>query len=317
MTSTTPSTTGICVVGSINMDLVLRAPRMPGLGETITGHEFLQVAGGKGANQAVAAARQGAQVSMIACVGADPNGQQSLTGLQQDGIDISHISVIPDCASGVAGIFVDDAGNNSIVIAPGANARLTPSHIAAAETLIGQSRILICQCETPLETVQAAIQTAHRHGVKVVFNPAPARTLPDDLLSLVSHLVVNETEAGQLSNIPVSDIASASRAGKSLLERGVGCVVLTMGENGVCLCTADQVQHLPAHQVKAVDTTAAGDTFVGAFATALAGGASEVEAAMQAQWCAALSVTRLGAQSSIPYHDQVSAFQAGRSVFHP
>ncbi len=305
-----PSSPAICVVGSINMDLVFRTPRMPGVGETISGHEFLQIAGGKGANQAVAAARQGARTSLIGCVGSDAYGEQSLAGLEQDGISTDAISTIAHCATGVAGIFVDDQGNNSIVIAPGANAHLAPAHIEAAQTVIRTAQILVCQCETPLETIQAAIDMAHAHGVKVVFNPAPAIALPAGLLAKVSHLIVNETEARQLSDIQVTDIDSARVASQKLLSQGVRCVLLTMGAAGVCVTQHNHFLHLPAIRVTVVDSTAAGDTFVGAFAVALAGGMNETDAAEQAQYSAALTVTKLGAQSSIPHRFDVEKFKA-------
>jgi ribokinase len=298
----------ICVVGSINMDLVFRTPRMPAAGETISGHEFVQIAGGKGANQAVAAARQGAQTTLIACVGDDAYGVQSISGLKQDGINTDAISTIANCATGVAGIFVDDQGRNSIVIAPGANARLTPAHIST-ET-IQAAQLLICQCETPLATIAAAMQIAHRHGVKVLFNPAPAIPLPDTLFALVDYLIVNETEAGQLSGVPVTDIDSARLASQQLLNRGVHCVLLTLGEQGVCVSTHQQFDHIHAINVTAVDTTAAGDTFVGAFATAIGYGMNELEAAKEAQYSAALTVTKLGAQSSIPHRADVEHFKA-------
>lgn len=302
------SSPNICVVGSINMDLVFRTPRMPSIGETISGHEFVQIAGGKGANQAVAAARQGARTTLIACVGDDAYGQQSLAGLKQDGIDISHINTISDFATGVAGIFVDDQGRNSIVIAPGANAKLTPAHIQTAP--IQHAQLLICQCETPLATIQAAMQIAHQHGVKVVFNPAPAIPMPGDIFNLVSYLIVNETEAELLSGVPVTDINSAKTASQYLLSRGVQCVLLTLGEQGVCVAQQKEFHHVPAIQVHAVDTTAAGDTFVGAFAYAIGQGYKELDAAKEAQYSAALTVTRLGAQSSIPHRADVEKFKA-------
>jgi len=299
----------ICVIGSINMDLVFRTPRMPAAGETISGHAFVQIAGGKGANQAVAAARQGAHTTLIACVGDDAYGLQSLAGLQQDGIDTSAIATIENCATGVAGIFVDDQGRNSIVIAAGANARLTPAHIQIAA--IQSAQLLICQCETPLATIQAAMQIANQHGVKVVFNPAPAIPLPDSIFALVSYLVVNETEAGQLSGVPVTDINSARLAAQHLLDRGVQCVLLTLGEQGVCISSGSQFHHIPAIKVSVVDTTAAGDTFVGAFAAAIGYGLNELDAAKEAQYSAALAVTKLGAQSSIPHRAEVEKFKSG------
>lgn len=299
----------ICVAGSINMDLVLLTPRMPGLGETITGSQFLQIAGGKGANQAVAAARQGAAVTLIGCVGADDFGTMSLKGLQTDGIDTALIAVIPECATGVAGIFVDDLGHNSIVIAPGANARLSVAQIQAAQATICAARLLICQCETPIESVQAAIALAFAHGVKVVFNPAPACALPQGLLAQVDYLIVNETEAGQLSGITVGDLTSAQQASEILVARGSRCVLLTLGAQGVCLAQHHYFHHLPGIPVQVRDTTAAGDTFVGAFATAIAAGLDMMAAAIEAQFCAALTCTRLGAQSSIPQRSEVEQFK--------
>ena len=306
-----PAQIAICVVGSINMDLVFRTPRMPAPGETISGHEFAQIAGGKGANQAVAAARQGARTALIACVGDDAYGKQSLAALQQDGIDTGAIEICADCATGVAGIFVDDSGQNSIVIAPGANAKLTPAHIEAARQTLSGAQILLCQCETPMPTIQAAIALAHAQGVKVVFNAAPATTLPDGLLAQVSHLIVNETEAAQLSGVAVTDLASARSAAQRLLAKGVQCVLLTLGKDGVCIARASQFHHLPGLRVAVVDSTAAGDAFVGAFATALANGMNETDAAQQAQYCAALTVTKLGAQSAIPHRADVEKFKTG------
>lgn len=306
------------VVGSINMDLVFRTPRMPIVGETITGHDFAQIAGGKGANQAVAAARQGAATTLIACVGDDTYGRQSLNGLQADGILTGFISVTHSAATGVAGIFVDDHGDNSIVIAPGANAQLFPSHIDAAKQIITNADVLICQCETPLATVAAAIHLAFNHGVTVVFNPAPAIALPDELLAKVSYLVVNEVEATQLSGIHVVDIQSAQAASENLLARGAGCVLLTIGEHGVCVAQRNNIpHHAAAIEVDVVDTTAAGDTFVGAFATAIARGLSVLDATNEAQFSAALAVTKLGAQSAIPHRDEVVRLMAEKLKVQP
>ena len=313
----------IAVVGSINMDLVFRTPRMPGVGETVSGHEFAQIAGGKGANQAVAAARQEASTTFIACVGDDAYGRQSLSNLQADGIVTDFISSVPQVATGVAGIFVDDDGNNSIVIVPGANAQLTPAHIDAAKEVICKADLLICQCETPLSTVSAAIQLAREHGVQVVFNTAPAIPLPDALLAKVNYLIVNEIEAAQLSgvDVDVTDTSSAYAASDNLMGRGAACVLVTLGEHGVCVSTYSsrvsdvsvleskqnnvQHHHLPATKVDVIDTTAAGDTFVGTFATAIARGAALLDAINEAQLSAALAVTKLGAQSSIPHREEV------------
>lgn len=299
----------VVVVGSINMDLVFRTSRMPAVGETIAGHEFVQIAGGKGANQAVAAARQGAVTALIACVGDDSYGQQSISALQSDGIATDFISVKKNVATGVAGIFVDDQGKNSIVLAPGANVQLTPADIDAAKEAICNADLLICQCETPLATISAAIQLAFDHNVKVVFNPAPTVFFPDDLLAKVSYLVVNETEATQLSGINVLNIASAQVAAENLIARGAACVLITMGERGVCVKQKIPHEtlwrHLPAIKVTAIDTTAAGDTFVGAFSVAIGRGLSILDAMHEAQLSAALAVTKLGAQSSIPYRAEI------------
>ncbi|MGZ5200675.1 MAG: ribokinase [Telluria sp.] len=297
----------ITVVGSINMDLVFRTPRMPAVGETIGGHGFRQVPGGKGANQAVAAARQGAAVNFVGTVGADAFGEFALGGMMAEHINIHHVERVPAAASGVAGIFVDDSGANSIVFAPGANELLTVEHVQAATAAIADAEYLICQLESPLPTVVEAMQIARRHGVKVVFNPAPARTLDDALLGLVDVLVLNETEAGQLAGIDVADAASAAQAARVLRARGAGVVLLTMGEQGVMVADGSE-RMLPAVRVDAVDTTAAGDTFVGACAVALARGVSLDQAVDEAQHAAALAVTRIGAQTSIPTREEVQGF---------
>jgi ribokinase len=304
----------IAIVGSINMDLVFRAPRMPVLGETVKGGEFHQIPGGKGANQAVAAARLGAQVAMIACVGADGFGTASLRTLADDGIDITHVSSIAGTPTGVAGIFVNDDGHNSIVIAPGANDVLSTAHVDAAAATIGEAKLLICQLETPLQTVTHALTVARQRDVKVILNPAPAQALSDDLLAQVNYLVVNETEASQLSGIDITDQSKARLASQILLRRGPGAVLLTMGEHGVLVAEHGASTFIAAVAVEVVDTTAAGDTFVGALAVGLAQGLSLVDASTQAQYAAALTVTKLGAQTSIPMRDDVEQFMAERNT---
>lgn len=304
----------IAVVGSLNMDLVFRTPVMPAVGETLTGHEFLQVPGGKGANQAVAAARQGAQVAFVGQVGDDAFGTQLIGCLQADRVDVSHIGRQSGLATGVAGILVDDQGANSIVLASGANGKLAPEHIDAAKSVIGESQFLLCQLETPMPSVERAIALAHQQGVKVVLNPAPAQALSDALLAQVDYLIVNETEATQLSGIEVLDHASASLAASRLRERGAKNVVVTMGESGVVLRDAQTSHVIPAVKVQAVDTTAAGDTFVGSFAVALGFGLTAIEACSEAQYAAALAVTRLGAQTSIPTRAEVEQFATERGL---
>jgi ribokinase len=304
----------ITVVGSVNMDLVFRTPRMPALGETLLGHEFRQIPGGKGANQAVAAARQGADVTFIGAVGADGFGEFSRHCLNAEGIKLTYLSTCPNVATGVAGILVEDSGNNSIVLAAGANACLSEADIDAASAAISTAQFLICQLETPLSTVSRAIAIARTHGVKVILNPAPAQALPDSLLQQVDYLVLNETEASQLSGVAVTDLDSAKTATQKLLQRGVATVLLTMGEHGALISTPDDCHFIPAIVVDVVDTTAAGDTFVGAFAVGLANGLSLLEASLEAQYTAALTVTQLGAQTSIPQRQQVLEFIASRQV---
>ena len=304
----------ITIVGSVNMDLVFRTPRMPEVGETITGQQFLQIPGGKGGNQAVAAARQGAQVTLIARVGEDALGGQLLASLQADGVNTAHVASVPGVATGVAGILVDDAGQNSIVLASGANARLDVADIEAASAQIKAAQFLVCQLETPLASVERAIALAHAAGVAVIFNPTPILQLSDALLAQVTYLVVNEVEAGQLSGLAVHDLTSANRAAQLLLARGASCVLLTLGAQGVLLAQGNSLTLLPAFEVQVVDTTAAGDTFVGSLAVALAeqinaGQGRDVAAACRrAQAAAALSVTKIGAQSSIPRRQEVEAF---------
>lgn len=298
----------VVVVGSVNMDLVFRTPRMPAPGETITGDGFQQVPGGKGANQAVAAARQGASVRFVGSVGNDSFGLLALESLGREGIATTYMTTDLSAASGVAGIFVDHRGENSIVLAPGANAVLSVAHVEAATAAIVGADYLICQLESPVDSVARAIAIAREHGVRVVFNPAPAAPLPDGLLASVDYLVLNETEATQLTGLAVLDRASAAAAAAVLLARGAGAVLLTMGAGGVVVVTASHERFIPAVKVKAVDTTAAGDTFVGALTVAIGRGLGLDDAVTQAQHAAALTVTRMGAQTSIPTRTELHEF---------
>jgi len=310
----------ITIVGSINIDLVLRTPRMPLLGETISGDGFSQVGGGKGANQAVAAARQGAQVHFVGAVGDDAFGRGALADLAANGVQTSRISVASGVATGVAGIFVDAGGANSIVLAPGANDALSVAQVDAAAATITASSWLVCQLESPLASVVRAIEIAHAAGVQVVFNPAPAAELPDSLLAMADYLVVNETEAAQLSGLPVAAPEDAMAAAQALRQRGAGAVLLTMGEAGVAVCDAQGAFLMPAVKVQPVDTTAAGDTFVGTLTVALARGLSLADATCEAQYAAALAVTRAGAQTSIPTREELQQFidsRGGRAALGP
>jgi ribokinase len=290
----------VTVIGSLNMDLVIRAPRIPQPGETIIGSQFRNVPGGKGANQAVAAARLGAQVSMVGRVGRDGFGEVLLENLASDGIDHTHVTRDPEAASGVALIVVDDAGQNSIVVASGANGRLSPDDVEAARAAIAGADVVLMQLESPLETVSRAAEIARAHGVPVVLNPAPARPLPSPLLSLVDVLIPNESETALLAGMPVDDQAQAEAAAAALLELGVGTVILTLGERGALLARTSGATHVPAFQVHPVDTTAAGDAFVGAFAVGLAKGKPLEEAVRWGNAAGALATTQMGAQPSLP-----------------
>jgi len=302
----------IVIIGSINMDLVLRVPRMPLPGETITGGQFRTIPGGKGANQAVACARLSAdsvKVAMVACLGDDAFGAELRAALRKDGIDDSHVTTIAGTASGIASILVDDNGQNSIVLASGANAELSPAHIDAARGLIEQARIVVLQLESPLPTVIHAIRLAHALGKTVVLNPAPAQTLPAELLGQIDYLVPNEIEAAMLAGMPASGIDNDEQIAaviSKLRAAGSTNVLVTLGEKGVYAALASDSEHFSAQAVKAVDTTAAGDTFIGGFVAALAEGRSEAEAIALGQRAAAISVARVGAQTSIPSRREVA-----------
>ncbi|MCM2568753.1 MULTISPECIES: ribokinase [Janthinobacterium] len=296
----------IVVIGSINMDLVLRVPRMPLPGETLTGGAFRTIPGGKGANQAVACARlsgkvAGAQqVAMVGCVGDDAFGATLRAALVGDGIIDSHITTLPGVASGIASILVDDNGQNSIVIAGGANDLLSPAHIDAAQGLIEQADIVVLQLETPMATVVHAIKLARSLGKTVVLNPAPAASLPDGVLELVDYLIPNEIEAAMLAGVS-PDGADAKALAAALQKLGSDNVIITLGSKGVHAALYGGDFTFPAEVVQAVDTTAAGDTFIGGFVAGLASGMDEAEAIQQGQRAAAWSVTKPGAQTSIPH----------------
>jgi ribokinase len=297
----------IVVIGSINMDLVLRVPRMPLPGETLTGGAFRTIPGGKGANQAVACARLsgkvaagGQQVAMVGCVGDDAFGATLRAALVGDGIIDSHITTLPGVASGIASILVDDNGQNSIVIAGGANDLLSPAHIDAAKELIDQADIVVLQLETPMATVVHAIKLARSLGKTVVLNPAPAASLPAGVLELVDYLIPNEIEAAMLAGVS-PDGADVQALAAALQKLGSDNVIITLGSKGVHAALYGGDFTFPAEVVQAVDTTAAGDTFIGGFVAGLASGMDEAEAIQQGQRAAAWSVTKPGAQTSIPH----------------
>ena len=300
----------IVVVGSLNIDLVVQTPRMPQPGETIKGESFHVIPGGKGANQAVAAARQGAQVTMIGSVGADDFGLRQKQCLDQDGIDLAYLTIDPQRSTGVALITVDETGQNSIVIVPGANGTITPAQIDAAQAAICNADMLICQLEIPLDAVTRAVDLAHAHNVPVILNPAPAYPLERSLFEKITYLIPNETEAGLLTGLAVNELYPAREAAAQLQRLGVQTVILTLGADGVLIADGNNVTHEAAVPVKAVDTTAAGDAFVGSFAVAVTEGQSVIEAVRRAKHAAALAVTKFGAQSSLPTRAEVEAFIA-------
>jgi ribokinase len=291
------------------MDLVTRAPRLPRGGETLIGHSFTTVSGGKGANQAVAAARLGAQVAMVGCVGNDDYGVQLRDALLAEQIDCQAVSTVED-SSGVALIVVDDNSQNAIVIVAGANGAMTPAVINQFDAVLQAADVVICQLEIPDATVGHALKRARALGKIVILNPAPAsRPLPVDWFAAIDYLIPNESEAAALSGLPVDSLPTAENAASHLIALGAGKVIITLGAEGSLFANGQGFEHFPAPKVKAVDTTAAGDTFVGGFAAALANGKSEAEAIRYGQIAAALSVTRAGAQPSIPTMSDVQAFK--------
>ena len=304
-------TANIAVVGGINIDLVARTARIPKPGETVIGRDLSMVPGGKGANQAVAAARLEANVFMIGRLGDDTFGGQLRRSLATADVDLTYVFESANSASGVAVIVVDEAGENSIVVALGANARVTPADVEAAASVIAASDALLLQLEIPLETVLRAAALGHAHGVKVILNPAPARALPAELLSLADILVPNETETAQLSGMPTESLADLEAAAARFLRFGVNAVILTLGRRGALLAQEDRTRYFPSFEVsRVVDTTAAGDAFMGGLATAIAEGQDLNEAILWANAAGALAVTRAGAQPSLPTRQEVEALLA-------
>jgi ribokinase len=296
----------IIVVGSLNMDLIISAPCIPGPGETVIGHGFHTAAGGKGANQAIAAARLGAQVTMVGRVGDDAYGQAQMSNLAADGVDTTFVKLDSEAHTGVALITVDDEGENSIVVSPGANWHTSAADVEATEAAIARADILLLQLETRPEVVARAIELAAKHKVPVALNPAPPRSVPPELLSQVTYLIPNESETAFLSGQFVSDLASAQAAAQKLRGMGVDIVVLTLGGQGAFLIGHGQEEHVPAFPVKVVDTTAAGDAFVAGFGVAVASGRSLLEAVRFAAATGALATTKLGAQPSLPTLEEVN-----------
>ena len=298
----------LVVLGSVNADHVLRVPHFPRPGETLTGHSYQVVPGGKGANQAVAAARLGAAVSFIARIGDDAIGRQMKTGFANDGIDVSAVELDDKLPTGIAIIYVSDEGENSIGLSTEANGALDIAMVKRHEAMIAGAHTLLLQLEVPLESVFEAAKLARSHGTRVVLNPAPAQPLSADLLALVDLITPNQTEAELLTGVKVTDEASAAEASARFHQMGIADVMITLGSQGVYCSNGQQQALIPGFRVEAVDTTAAGDTFNGALLAAELAGADFHSAVRFAHGAAALSVTRFGAQSSIPGKQEVDTF---------
>lgn len=300
----------LTVLGSINADHVISVPYFSKPGETLTGDNYQLVYGGKGANQTVAATRLGAKVAFISCIGSDSIGKTMKNAFAQEGIDTTHINTVSQEMTGMAFIQVAKSSENSIVLASGANAHLGEMVVRQSEAQIAQSDCLLMQLETPLSGVELAAQIAKKNGVKVVLNPAPAQILSDELLSLIDIITPNETEAEILTGVQVSDEQSAVEAAQVFHKKGIDCVMITLGEKGVFVSQNGETRIINGFRVKAVDTTAAGDTFNGGFVTALLEGQSFENAVRFGQAAAAISVTRKGAQPSIPTRQETLEFLA-------
>ncbi|WP_026464584.1 ribokinase [Adhaeribacter aquaticus] len=296
----------IVVIGSSNTDMVIKADHFPLPGETLLGGEFLMTPGGKGANQAVAAARLGGQVTFITKVGQDIFGQQAQQHFRQEGIDSRFVLQDHNFASGVALITVDKKGENTIVVASGANGALTLRDVQNAEAELDACSFVLLQLEIPMPTVIGTTELANKKGKKVIINPAPATVLPDSLLQDLYLLTPNRTETETITGISITNLPSAQKAAEVLIGKGVQNVIITLGSEGALVATNGYSKLIPAKQVVPVDTTAAGDVFNGAIAVALSEGASLEEAALFASKAAAISVTRLGAQASAPYRKEIS-----------
>jgi len=296
----------IVVVGSSNTDLIIKVPEIPRPGETLLGGEFMTFPGGKGANQAVAAARAGGDVVFIAAVGDDPYGEEALKGYRLDQINTENIKICKGVPSGIAMITISEKGENAITVASGANALLSPADLEELDEAFRKADYLLIQLETPLETVQKAVELCNEFNIRVILNPAPAAELSDKILEKVSIITPNETEAESLTGITVKDVTTAAKAAESLHNRGIETVIITMGAMGAYLSdrTSGSRKLVPGFSVQAVDTTAAGDVFNGQLAVSLAEGKELERAIVFAHAAAALSVQKLGAQSSIPRREE-------------
>ena len=300
----------VVVVGSFMMDLVIKAERRPQKGETLIGQQFGMFGGGKGNNQAIAAARLGGDVTMVGRLGRDSFGDTLMDALVEEGVEIRFIVRDAEVGTGVGSPVIDADGDNSIIIVPRANMRLSAADVDRAASAISDSDVLLLQLEVPIAASQRAAEIAKSSGTKVILNPAPAQDLPDSFLAQVDILTPNQVEAELLSGVEVSDSESAERAARILLDRGVSAVILTLGEGGALLLKDGLTTRIPAYRVNVVDTTAAGDAFCGALATALARGEALEDAVVFANAAGALAVTVLGAAPSMPTAQQITEFLA-------
>ncbi|OTA16001.1 ribokinase [Xenorhabdus vietnamensis] len=299
----------LVVMGSINVDHILNLNSFPQPGETVRGEQYRVAFGGKGANQAVAAGRCGANITFIACIGQDDVGTRVCQQLAKDNINTSSIEVTEGETTGVALIFVNQQGENVIGINAGANGSLTPDYFLRHDHVVKEADALLLQLETPLETVQLAAETAKKHHAKVILNPAPAQKISDQLLSLVDIITPNETEAECLTGIAIKDDTGAEKAAQALHNKGIETVIITLGSRGVWLSEKGKKSKIvPGFKVKAIDTIAAGDTFNGALITGLLEGKEMLSAIRFAHAAAAIAVTRQGAQPAIPWRNEIDAF---------
>jgi ribokinase len=308
------ATPRILVVGSINVDIVALTERLPTPGETVTGGTLLINHGGKGANQAVAARRLGAEVRFIGCVGDDTFGPALQQSMSAEGIGVEGLATIAGMHSGTGVIVVDAVGRNQIAVASGANMHLTVDQVARFPEAFAWAQVVLCQLEVPLDTVLWTLRTAHQHGAITVLNPAPAQPVPPELWPLVDYLTPNEVEAAQASGLPLATLRDAAGVAQALLARGPRVVIVTLGAQGALMGTRDHTMHVPAFPVAVVDTTAAGDAFNGALAVMLANGRPLPEAVRFANAAAGLACTQHGAQNSLPGRTQVDACLAGTST---
>jgi ribokinase len=299
----------VCILGSINIDLILNVKKMPQVGETIFGENLKNASGGKGANQAIAASRCGSEVKMIGKIGNDNNGNSLVEALVKDSINVKYVGVDVDSPTGTALITVDEEGNNSIIVVPGANMTINHEEILAAKKIIEDSDLIISQFETPLQATIDAFKIAKGKKVITILNPAPAKTIPDELYSLTDIIVPNETEVYELSGVKVETLTDAKKAADLFLQRGVKYVIITLGEKGAVLIDKNRIQLIPAYKVNAIDTTAAGDSFIGALASVVNKDSINfdnlIEAIKFGNKVSSIVVQNEGAQPSIPYLSEI------------